>query len=206
MDRGRCLGERTVYPKCLILALSLVFVGCEFDERTDPPLRVTPPSGNGTGVDRDGNQRTNFRALGALSYGQTVEGVVRPETSFGFVFRASADDAPELALEMAGPGVVLLAVYGPQATTGTWGDAIASAHGPNSVAIELDPVGQGAYFVLVKTLDGRGPGYALSLSCDGCAEPACADLAPCDLFCPEGFGRCLRSAGVRKSARPCLRR
>lgn len=180
-------GERSVHPRWLILALTLAFVGCEFEARPDPPLRVTPPDGNGTTVDDDGTQRTRLRGLGTLSYGQTVEGVVRPAVLFGYVFHAGDDDAPALALELEGPGVVLLAVYGPQASTGTWGKAIASAHGANTVSVALDPVAQGAYFVLVKSLDGGGPDYALSLSCDGCAEPACADSAPCDLFCPDGL-------------------
>jgi len=171
----------------LILTLFFVFMGCEFDERPTPPLRVNPPSGNGTvGVD-GGVERTLFRPLGTLQYGDETSALVQPDTLLGYVFHGTAGDVPTLDLSLAGNDVVSLAVYGPQSSTGRWGDAIASAHDAARVLLTMDALpGDGAYFVLIRTLEGAGSNYVLSLSCEGCGESACAELEPCDLYCPDG--------------------
>ena len=171
----------------LILTVVLAFFGCELEERQAPPLRVSPPSGNGTIGADGGVQRTLFRPLQTLRYGEQVSGVVQPDTLMGYVFHGTADDLPTVTLTLEGEGVTLLALYGPQSSSGRWGDAIAVAH--HEDLIELSPEGlpgTGAYFLLVRSLRGEGDRYTLTLECDGCEASDCAEFDPCDTYCPAG--------------------
>ncbi len=177
-------------PLLLCLAsLGLPLAACDRSAPPTPPPTVDAPSGQGAYVDGEGVRRTRFELLGTLAYDQTVEGALPPAASLqGYEFFASAGDAPSLTLTASAPA--LLAVYGPRAADGLWGEPIAVAQGPGPLTVALDPLTQGgAWFALVRdglARDASGAPYALTLRCEGCAAPACTP-APCDQVCADGF-------------------
>ena len=86
----------------LIVCLALIFIGCEFDPPREAPLRVKPISGNGIENPDGGVQRTLFRSLGSLTYGEEIQGVVQSDVLAGYVFHGSVGDLPRLDLEIEG--------------------------------------------------------------------------------------------------------
>ncbi|MCA9548254.1 MAG: hypothetical protein KC613_27815, partial [Myxococcales bacterium] len=171
----------------IICAALATLVGCDREAKRPPPLTVDAPSGQGTYVDGEGVRRPLFTTLGMLTYDQTVEGTLPAINALaGYEFLVEAGDAPRLALADTG-GEALLALYGPRSADGLWGQPVLVVQGDGPLVLALDPVNQGgSWFVLLRDEAERARPYALTLTCEGCAAPACAP-APCDLVCAQGF-------------------
>ena len=85
-----------------------------------------------------------------------------------------------------------LAFYGPRTATGLWDSALQedSDSTPGLLSVTTDALpAAGTYLVLVWADDRDAAArFELRLSCRGnCGEPACPELAPCDLVCDFGF-------------------
>lgn len=176
---------RSIVP----LLLFALLAGCDRPAPPGPPVDVTPPSGNARFTDGEGRDRTAFRPIGTLQYGERVEDVLAPaEALIGYEFAGGGGDAPELILDVAGGATASMALYGPRGDNGLWDRPLAAVDGRGVLRLAgVTLPADGHYFVLLRRLDGRAVGFALQLSCPGCAPPPCAEVDACDLFCDRGY-------------------
>lgn len=179
---------RHALPSLLLLA---ALAACERTPPAPPPIDPTPPDGRAHYTADDGTERTLLRPVGTLRYGErVVDPLPAAEAALlGYEFAGSAGDTPTLILDVAGDPVASLALYGDRDDTGLWGRPLAAVHGAGVLRIaDVELPRDGHYFVLVRRLAGPPADYALELRCDACAEPACPEVEPCDLYCEQGYG------------------
>ena len=153
-----------------------------------------PPNLGGQVVDAQGVAHTlvDVRAVVAVGDSKT-DTLPQDGQLFGYEFEAFRGAAVTGVVEVdTDAGDVEVGLYGPRSTQGLWDAALAATHGrtPGSVTVtsEALPTG-GMYLVLVQSQARQADvSFDLHLTCAGnCGEPACPDLKPCDLVCPDGF-------------------
>ncbi len=175
-----------------IVLLVMLGVGCDRPQpEAPPPPQGSAPSGNARYTDADGRDRTAFRPVGAIGYGERVEDVLAPaEALVGYEFAGGGGDVVQLTLEVEGAATASMAVYGPRAANGLWDRPLAAAERVGVGVLRLPPVelpGDGYYFVLLRRMAGERAGFGLSLVCTDCPAPMCEGVEPCDLFCEAGY-------------------
>lgn len=177
-----------ILPLFTLAALAVVG-GCDRRTPAGPAVDAVPPSGNARFTDGDGRDRTAFRPIGVIHYGERVEDRLAPaEALVGYEFAGGGGDRPELILDVAGGARASMALYGPRAENGLWDRPLSAIDG--SGVLRLPPVelpADGHYFVLLRRLEGAAAGFALQLTCPGCGEPPCRGVEACDLFCDQGY-------------------
>lgn len=173
----------------LSLSSLLVLLACDRQPPPPPAVDDTPPDGSAHYLDADGVGRTLLTPIETLAYGERVERMLpQPTALSGFEFAGSAGDRPEIILDVQGGPQVSLALYGRRDDTGLWGRPLAAVGGLDVLRISgVELPGDGHYFILVRLLAGPPEAYALALDCPDCAEPVCAAVEPCDLYCEQGY-------------------
>jgi len=129
-----------------------------------------------------------------INFGDYFEGWSdESETYVPYTFDALPGASVTISIEADGDGASpALALYGPRASNGLWGNALtwaAAEAGANSCEIvDYRLQLEGSYLILVSTLERTGAGhFVISLGChDQCREAACPDNI-CQGFCEKGY-------------------
>ncbi len=173
---------------CLLALLACA--GCRTRPEAPPPA-PEPPDGRETWEDPEGVMHTSLSSLGVMTFGEERAGALPGQEVFsGYEFHGQAGVTASVSARLEGCAVGLLALYGPQAATGLWGQALVHQTGDGDLALDHEIDAGGMYFILLRCFEGEGVGYEVALECADCAEPsACEQVAPCDLFCVEDLER-----------------
>jgi hypothetical protein len=151
------------------------------------------PVPQGTYVDENQVEHTIVQIAGVLHYGEQVtKPLPSTDTLVGWEFEAQPGDQPSAVLGLTkGEGELALSLHGPRSAVGLWDRALAAADGSDETPafVKAPSLSGGFYLLLVRSRGASaGAEYTLRLECHGhCGEPACPDVAPCDLVCRTGF-------------------
>lgn len=195
------LQRTSAIMRLLLPTLMLLLAACTRESPKAPDANATvPPSGGGQYTDAQGVQRTVFRPVGFIDYGETRQGDTPPHDALiGYEFEVEVDPAAVdeaaryvvIAAALEAPGAdAVVAIYGPRSAAGLWDQPLQSARGSGQVRTEaLRLETSGLYFILLRSIGAPRGDYRLTLECleGACTPRRCLDIEPCDLVCADGF-------------------